>query len=149
MKIPNRTENPNFSWILNDESYFTLSHGKINRNDIFYLSYIAPTPASTNYTPVKKFEPKLLGLLNLVSERGISYEKRGVIPFIKKYHSVGYCKFWPDLASPHYANTVVNYLIDQNIKFVQKRENPANVPEVRQIEDFLSILKGKVYENSW
>ncbi|RNA14451.1 glucosylceramidase 4 [Brachionus plicatilis] len=59
------------------------------------------------------------------------------------------CTFWPDLASSHYDNTVVNYLIDQNIKFVRKCENPANLPEVRPFEDFWFILKGKVYENGW
>ena len=124
------------------------------------------TPASKKYTPVKKFEQKLLVWL-IISERGISaptirksglavnktvyldFIKRGVIPFIKKHHSDGNYKFWPDLASSHYANTVVNYLIDQNIEFVQKCENPANVPEVRPIEDFWSILKEKVYENGW
>ncbi|RNA14881.1 tripeptidyl-peptidase 2 [Brachionus plicatilis] len=51
LKIPDRTEtqkkvarvkcgnlflkNPNISWILDDESYFTLSHDIINGNDIF------------------------------------------------------------------------------------------------------------------
>ncbi|RNA32563.1 glucosylceramidase 4 [Brachionus plicatilis] len=91
----------------------------------------------------------------VISERGISAQiirksglavnqtvyldfiKRGVILFIKKHHSDGNFKFWPDLASFHYANTVVNYLIDQNIRFVQKCENPANVPQ------------GKVYEKGW
>ena len=182
MKIPDRTEeqkkvaraqcrnlylkNPNISWILDDESYLTLSHGKINGNDIFYTSNISATPASIKYTPVKKFEQKLLVWL-VISEKGISapiirksglavnqtvyleFIQRGVIPFIKKHHSDGKYKFWPDLASSHYANSVVNYLNDQNIKFVAKHENPANVPEVRPIEDFWSILKGKVYENAW
>jgi transposase len=182
MKIPDRTEeqkkvarakcrnlylkNPNISWILDDESYFTLSHGKINGNDTFYSSNVAATSPSIKYTPVKKFEQKLLVWL-VISERGISapiirksglavnqkvyldFIKRGVIPFIKKHHSDGNYKFWPDLASSHYANSVVSYLNDQNIKFVPKHENPANVPEVRPIEDFWSILKGKVYENGW
>ncbi|RNA44608.1 hypothetical protein BpHYR1_035201 [Brachionus plicatilis] len=44
MKTLDRTEckkknlylkNPNISWILDDESYFTLSHGKISGNDKF------------------------------------------------------------------------------------------------------------------
>ena len=141
MKIPDRTEeqkkvarvkcrnlylkNPNISWILDDESYFTLRHGKINGNDIFYTNNISATPASTKYTPVKNFEQKLL-ILYVISERGISapiirksglavnktvyldFIKRGVIPFIKKHHSDGYYKFWSDLASSHYANSVVN-----------------------------------------
>ena len=87
MKIPDRTEeqkkvarvkcrnlylkNPNISWILDDESYFTLSHGKIKGNDKFYTSNIAATPASIKYTPVKKLEQKLLVWL-VISERGIS-----------------------------------------------------------------------------
>ncbi|RNA00269.1 tripeptidyl-peptidase 2 [Brachionus plicatilis] len=86
MKIPNRTKtqkkvarakcrnfylkNLNISWNLDDESYFTLSHGKINENDIFYSSNIAATPANTKYTPVKKFEKLLVWLV--ISERCIS-----------------------------------------------------------------------------
>ena len=182
MKIPERTDeqkrvarakcgnlylkNPNICWVLDDESYFTLSHSTINGNNIFYTSDIAATPANIKYTPVKKFESKLLVWV-VISERGISppifqksglavnqtiylkFIKRGVIPFINKHHSDGNYKFWPDLASSHYANSVVNYMNAQNVKFVQKQENPANVPEVRPIEDFWSILKGKVYENGW
>ena len=32
---------------------------------------------------------------------------------------------------------------------VDKVDNPANLPEVRPIEDFWSIFKAKVYENNW
>ena len=35
------------------------------------------------------------------------------------------------------------------IHHVDKVDNPANLPEVRPIEDFRSILKAKVYEDSW
>ena len=35
------------------------------------------------------------------------------------------------------------------IRRVDKVDNPANLPEVRPIEDFWSILKAKVYENNW
>ena len=33
--------------------------------------------------------------------------------------------------------------------FYTRIDNPANLPEVRPIEDFWSILKAKVYENNW
>jgi len=182
MRIPSRTEkqkiaarakcgnlylkNPNISWVLDDESYFTLSHSTINGNGTFYSSDIAKTPASVKYNPVKKFEPKLLVWL-CISEKGISdpifrqsgmavnrnvyidFIKKGVMPLIKKHHSDGKYKFWPDLASSHYATEVVNFYRDKKIKFVEKHENPANVPEVRAIEDFWSILKAKVYEKGW
>ena len=75
--------------------------------------------------------------------------KRGLVPFIEKHHSDGKYKFWPDLASSHYAKVVVDYFRAKKISFVQKIENPANVPEARPIEDFWSILKGNVYENGW
>jgi hypothetical protein len=87
MRIPSRTEqqktvarakcgnlylkNQGISWVLDDESYFTLSHSTINGNDIFYSSNSAKTLASVKYTPVKKFEPKLLVWV-CVSKKGIS-----------------------------------------------------------------------------
>ena len=37
----------------------------------------------------------------------------------------------------------------QNIRFVEKSDNRANVSEVRPIEDFWSILKGEVYKGEW
>ena len=71
------------------------------------------------------------------------------MPFIKKYHSDGKYVFWPDLTSSHYANTVLKFLNDNNVKFVQKADNPANVPKVRPIEEFWAHLKKKVYEGDW
>jgi len=35
----------NFEWILDDESYFTLSHSTINGNDIFYSSNVKKCPS--------------------------------------------------------------------------------------------------------
>jgi len=57
--------------------------------------------------------------------------------------------FWPDLASSHYAKSVVNYLNEEKVNFVQKFENPPNIPEARPIEDFWGIIKGEVYKNNW
>ena len=37
----------------------------------------------------------------------------------------------------------------EEINFVARIENPANVPKVRSIEDFWELLKQKVYENDW
>jgi hypothetical protein len=47
-------KNPGISWILDDETYFTLSHSTINGN-----SYSA-TPEINNYKPKQKYEAKLL-----------------------------------------------------------------------------------------
>ena len=95
----------NFDWILDDESYFTLSHATINNNGSYYTSDQNLTPASVKYRPTKKFEPKCLVWLAL-SSKGISEPficesgmainqtvyldkciKTKLVPFIKKYHS--------------------------------------------------------------
>ena len=85
----------------------------------------------------QKFEPKLMVWLT-ISPRGISqpfivpsglavsqkvYLKECVIkrliPFIQKYHLDGNYVFWPNLASSHYANTVVAYLREENVIFAE------------------------------
>jgi hypothetical protein len=60
----------------------------------------------------------------------LEFIKCALIPFIKKHHSDGNYKFWPDQAGAHYSGIVVNHLVKEKI------ENPANLPEVRAIEDF-------------
>ncbi len=157
----------NLEWLLDDESYFTLSHATINNNDTFYTSDRNLTPANVRYRPRKKYEPKCLVWV-AISSKGISdpficqsgmainqyvYRdeclKKKLLPFIEKYHSDKNYVFWPDLASSHYAETVLDYLIENSINHVDKVDNPANLPECRPIEDFWSILKGKVYANNW
>lgn len=72
-----------------------------------------------------------------------------LVPFIEKNHSDNKYLFWPDLASSHYAKTVISFLEDKKINFVKKFDNPANLPEARPIENFWAILKGHVYKNNW
>lgn len=157
----------NRQWILDDESYFTLSHSSINGNDNFYSDNKSLAPADVKFAKKKKFEQKLLVWL-AASPKGISEPyivKSGnaidqniyreeclsarLLPFIKRHHSDGNYIFWPDLASSHYAETVLDFMIENSIDHVDKDDNPANLPEARPIEDFWSILKGKVYENGW
>ena len=57
-----------------------------------------------------------------------------LIPFINKHHHATRYVFWPDPASSHYAKKTVEFLNQQNIEFIPKNENPANVPECRPIE---------------
>ena len=112
------------SCILNDESYFTLSHSTINGNNNFWTSDMN------------------LQLIAYIDEHEL-------IPYINAQHSDGQYIFWPDLASAHYANSVLDLLIKKNINFVHKTDNPPNVPEARPIEDFWEILKNLVYGNNW
>ena len=74
--------------------------------------------------------------------------KERLILFIDKYHSDGAYVFWANLASSHYAKTVITYLNKKKVHFVEKADNPVNLPECRPIENFWSILKGLVCKNN-
>lgn len=52
--------------------------------------------------------------------------------------------FWPDLATCHYARATLDWYGAQNITFVSKDQNPPNCPELRPIEKFWAIIKGKL-----
>lgn len=157
----------NREWILDDESYFTLSHSTMAGNDIYYSSDVGLTPANVKLRKKSKYEKKILVWV-AISKKGMSavftqpsglainqniYREqclqRRLIPFIQKYHPQDETLFWPDLASSHYAKTVVDFMNNENITFVEKRENPANLPECRPIELFWAILKRKVYAKGW
>lgn len=155
------------SCVMDDEAYFLLSHANISGNDRFYTSDVSQSPPNVKYKAVGKYTKKCLVWV-CFSENGLSPPfflpsglavnqkiyleqiiKKRLIPFIERYHSHGKYIFWPDLASAHYAKSVISYLNEKNINFVKKNENPPNVPEIRPIEDFWGILKGLVYKNNW
>lgn len=154
-------------FIIDDECYLTLSCTTLCGNDRFYSNNLQKTCQDVKNSYKSKFEPKLLVWI-AISPRGKSkvvffksglainknvYQKecleRRLIPFIKQYYSDGQYVFWPDLASSHYASSVQQYLRDQNVTFVPKNMNPANVPKARPIEDFWALLKQKVYNDNW
>jgi transposase len=154
-------------FVIDDESYFTLDHSTINGSDFFYTSNIGETPAHIKYRQKPKFYTKLLvwacfskkGFANfyfvpsgLAINQFIYLEEciiKRLIPFIRQHHSDDKYIFWPDKASSHYANIVIDHLKTENINYVPKLENPSNLPEARPIEQFWSILKGHVYKNNW
>ena len=154
-------------FIIDDESYFTLSHSLQIGNDRFYSDDIHKTPEDVKYNFQAKFEKKLLVWL-AISPRGVSRPyfvprnlsinqhiyrdeciRKRLQPFIEKYYQDGKYIFWPDLATSHYANSVINYLQTSKIKFVPKIDNPASVPKARPIEDYWANLKRIVYEGDW
>ena len=59
--------------------------------------------------------------------------------FINEVHKNYEIVFWPDLASAHYSNKVQHYIKGKNIEYVPRDKNPANVPKLRQIEDFWKL----------
>lgn len=154
-------------FILDDESYFTLTHSSINGNDGFYTKDVSGTPATVKFSKKAKFEQKVLVWI-AIGPQGMSQcfirksgyaitakrylnecIKRRLIPYIHSNYTEGEYVFWPDQASAHYAKIVIDYLKAENIEFVDKHLNAACVPEIRAIEDFWSYLKSLVYAKGW
>ena len=154
-------------WVLDDESYFTLDHSSIVGNDVFYTSNIKDTPATVKFKQQSKYPEKVMVWL-AASTKGISEIfitpsgmavnsetyinnclRPRLIPFINKHHSTTPYVFWPDLASSHYSKKTLAFLDDQNVTFVPKNLNPANLPECRPIERFWYQLKAEVYKEGW
>ncbi len=50
------------------------------------------------------------------------------------------------MTSSHFAETCVDFMIENSINFIEKYENPANLPECRSIERFWAKFKEKLYE---
>lgn len=157
----------NHDFLIDDESYFTFSNTSLAGNDFFYSSDPNSCEESVRYNLVEKFEPKLLVWLAIspkgmtkpvFSQSGLAVNqtmyrdqclKPKLIPFIRKHYQTDDFIFWPDLASAHCPKSVQEYLEGENVPVVPKEVNPANLPQVRSIEDFWAYLKRIVYEGDW
>lgn len=154
-------------FILDDESYFTLSKPQMPGNNIFYTKDISGTSAEVRYKFKKKFEHKVM-LYIAISQDGVSepyfkpsglainqkiYQEQCLakilIPFIQKHHANDDYIFWPDKASSHYAKKTTEFLEQQNVPYVPKCRNPTNLPQCRPIEDFFGQLSSIVYKKGW
>jgi len=72
--------------------------------------------------------------------------KKRLLPFLRQHHDLDRILFWPDLAMCHYANSVKRFLEEEKVDFLQKSENPPNVPQARGIESFWAQCKRKYGE---
>jgi hypothetical protein len=157
----------NLDFLMDDESYFTLTNSTLAGNDRFYAADPELCPDNIRFRLVKKYEDKLLVSI-CISPRGLSpiyihSSKQAVnqtsyknilentlLPLISKYYkrNNGFV-FWPDLATSHYSKSVLEFLRRKKIKVVPRDVNPANTPEARPIENFWGDLKRLVYANNW
>lgn len=62
-----------------------------------------------------------------------------LLPLINS-HSVR-PKFWPDLASCHYARSTMAWYEDNQVAVITKDLNPPNCPQLRPIEKYWAIVK--------
>ena len=57
-------------------------------------------------------------------------------------------QFLAKKASFHYAGLITKFLDDNNIKYVNKNDNPTEVPHCRPVEDFFGLLVARVYHRN-
>lgn len=154
-------------FILDDEAFFTFANTTLSGNDTFYSDDPKNAPDNVQHYHKSKFEQKLMCWI-AISRKGVSQLyivpsgqavnqtvyleeclKKRLKPFIDKYHRDTQYVFWPDLASSHYAASVIAWLEAEGISYMPKLMNPANLTEVRPIEDFWAMLKRIVYRDGW
>ena len=70
-------------------------------------------------------------------------------PFLQEHHSNGNDIFWLDSASCHFSCPTTTLFDKLEIPFFAKAENPSSVAKLRLVEDFGSLLKGKVSQDGW
>ncbi|KAL4467962.1 hypothetical protein ABPG72_021743 [Tetrahymena utriculariae] len=157
----------NQDFIMDDESYFTLSHSTLAGNDIYYAPKRCESEDGVRFKTVKKYEQKLLVSICICpkniskiyihqSKQAINAEtyikilRQTLIPLLNEnYKNNQGCIFWPDKAQAHYAKSVLEFLKKRKVKFVTYSQNPSNLPEARPIENFWGDLKRLVYANNW
>lgn len=65
-----------------------------------------------------------------------------LLPLIRQHASRP--KFWPDLASCHYARSTMEWYEANNVDVVAKEVNPPNCPQLRPIEKYWATVKRKL-----
>lgn len=68
--------------------------------------------------------------------------QKRLLPFIKQHRSA--TKFWADLASVHFSKAAMEWYKANSVDVIPKEMNPPNCPQLRPIEKFWAIVKGKL-----
>ena len=153
--------------IMDDETYLDENGNNFGGNKTYMVFQDNLVPNEVKFYSKKKYPMKLLAWI-AISSKGHSgiYFRRGsmainsetyqnnclkkhLLPFIKNNHSDGQYLFWPDLASAHYAKSTIQFLNEHNIKVLDKKKNPPNLPQLRPIETFFAHWKSRIYSNGW
>lgn len=144
--------------VIDDETYVTFDPSQLPGRKFFHAQNINEVKYEDRFKKITKFPKKYLIWQAMDEEGHISQTyisdgtmnadvylneclKKRLIPFIKQHHEIDEVLFWPDLATSHYANTVKNFLVEEKVDFVQKKDNPPNVPQARGIELFWALCK--------
>lgn len=148
--------------IMDDETYVKLDYKTLPGPQFYTVEIGTEVPNSDKSIFCEKFGKKVLvwqaicqcGMksipfftqqsLNAEIYRKECLQKR-LLPLIRKHDKQ--VLFWPDLASCHYASSVLEWFREKNILFIEKTVNPPNCPEIRPIEKFWALMKAKLRKN--
>lgn len=68
--------------------------------------------------------------------------QKRLLPLVTRHQSS--VKFWPNLASCHYSKAAMDWYRRNQVDVIQKYMNPPNCPQLRPIEQYWAIVKGKL-----
>lgn len=143
--------------LMDDETYVKLDFSQLPGQKFFAAIHKRNVKPQHKYIFVDKFAKKLM-IWQAICQCGLKssvfianstmtkeiyitecLEKR-LLPLIKSHSTP--VKFWPDLASIHYARATVDWMNHNGIDFVPVSHNPPNCPQFRPIERYWAIVKG-------
>lgn len=153
--------------IMDDESYCPADPTLIPRRDFFHCRKEEREGVSV-HDKIKEKEkyPKQFMVWQAIDELGNKTEafitnkttksivyleeclKKRLMPFIEEHHPEKNVLFWFDMATCHYAKEVKDWLIENGIKFIEKKDNTPNCPQVRPIEMYWAVIKHKFKKNN-
>lgn len=142
--------------VMDDETYVKLDYKTLPGPQFFTVNKEEKVTTADKSIQCEKFGKKLMvwqaicqcGKVSspFVTNKTMNQEiylkeclKKRLLPLIKEHSNKPL--FWPDLASCHYASSVVNWYDSENLDYVKKELNPPNCPELRPIERFWAIIK--------
>lgn len=144
--------------LIDDETYVPIDPEQIEGNDYYHCEKKEDIHDDIRFKYKLKF-PKRYLVWQVLDEKGnvskpyISTEsmngrtyleeclKKILLPFIKQHHEKDDVLLWMDMASSHYHHDVIQWLQQNEINFIEKKENAPNVPIARPIERFWALCK--------
>lgn len=145
--------------VMDDETYVKLDYKTLPGAQFYTVKQGTDVPNAEKSIFCEKFGKKVLvwqavcqcgmkssPFFTLGNMNGEIYRKeclqKRVLPLIRKH--TGPTLFWPDLASCHYARLTLDWYRENNVDFVEKEMNPPNCPQIRPIEKFWALMKGRL-----
>lgn len=148
--------------LMDDETYVKFDSQQIPGSSYYIASARGNVADRFKYTYHDKFAKKAL-IWQAICSCGLKSKSYVTLSTMKTRNYIDEClekrllplirlhrvpvKFWPDLASCHYARETLKWFEDNRVDVIPKDCNPPNSPELRPIEKYWAIVKAKIKKN--